>query len=262
MDHLPQSLRAPEDCPMGAEPWAIRGDRHGVLLLHGLTGSPWELAPLARALVAEGRSVAVPLLAGHGTAPRALECTQWGDWLASGRAALHWLERHCRRIDVVGFSMGGLVALRLVAEIAPLQRGRLVLLAPALAIQPWQARVLGTLRRLGLAPVLGAPNAKVNAAQRPPRYDVLPLRSVYELLDFQKDVLSRPRPEVQGALLLHGLSDKSIPADPSVALAASHLGKVLQSQTIAGAGHLLLTDPGGAERVATVLQFIHQPFHG
>ncbi len=257
---LPQSLRTPVDCPVGAEPWAVRGDRHGVLVLHGLTGSPWEVAPLARALAAEGRSVAVPLLAGHGTAPRALECTRWGDWLASGRSGLHWLERHCRRIDVVGFSMGGLVALRLAAELAPVQRGKLVLLAPALALQPWQAKVVEGLRRVGLAPLLGTPNAGVAPAQRPPRYDVLPMRSVFELIDFQADVLARRPPDVEAALLLHGLADRSIPAERSVARAQAHMGASLQVQRIAGAGHMLLTEPGGADRVAQVLQFIHQPF--
>lgn len=256
---LPQCLRAPVDCPAGAEPRAVRGDRHGILVLHGLTGSPWEVMPLATALAAEGRSVAVPLLAGHGTTPRALECTHWSDWLASGRDALRWLERHCRRIDVVGFSMGGLVALRLIAEVAPAQRGRLVLLAPALAIQPWQSAALRTLRRVGLAPVLAAPNAKGPVAQRPPRYDVLPLRAVYEMLDFQKDVLNRPAPSVEAALLLHGLADRSIPAERSTALAQAHLGSALEAHLIARAGHLLLTDAGGADRVAEVLHFIHRP---
>lgn len=258
MGLLPQALRTPVDCPAGAEPWAVRGDRHGVLVLHGLTGSPWEVAPLARALAAAGRTVAVPLLAGHGTEPRALECTSWGDWLESGRAGLRWLERHCRRIDIVGFSMGGLVALRLAAEVAPVQRGRLVLLAPALAVQPWQESLLSGLRRLGFAPLLATPNSRLSPAARPPRYDALPVRSVFELLDFQRDVLARPAPDVEAALLLHGLSDRSIPAERSIAKAEALLGKSVHVQRIAGAGHMLLTEQGGEMHVAKVLQFIER----
>lgn len=255
-DALPQSLRAPAICPVGAEPMAVQGDRRGALLLHGLTGSPWELAPLARALAEDGRSVAVPLLAGHGTSPRALENTAWTDWLASGRSALRWLEKRCRRIDVIGFSMGGLAALRLVAEIAPSQRGRLVLIAPALAVAPWQARLLQGIRALGLAPMLTSPNGLLPPAQRPPRYDELPLRAVYQMLEFQADVLRRPPPDVQACLVLHGTADRSIPTEPALARVRQLLGDIAEVRRVTGAGHLLLTERAGAERVQAVMEFL------
>lgn len=255
-DALPQSLRAPAICPVGAEPIAVQGDRRGALLLHGLTGSPWELAPLAMALAADGRSVAVPLLAGHGTSPRALENTTWTDWLASGRSALRWLEKRCRRIDVIGFSMGGLAALRLVAEIAPSQRGRLVLIAPALAVAPWQEPLLQALKSLGLAPVLTSPNGLLPPAQRPPRYDQLPLRAVYQMLEFQADVLRRPPPDVQACLVLHGTADRSIPAEPALGRVRQLLGDIADVRRVAGAGHLLLTEQAGAERVQAVMEFL------
>lgn len=255
-DALPQSLRAPAICPVGAEPIAVLGDRRGALLLHGLTGSPWELAPLARALAEDGRSVAVPLLAGHGTSPRALENTAWTDWLASGRSALRWLEKRCRRIDVIGFSMGSLAALRLVAEIAPSQRGRLVLIAPALAVAPWQARLLQGIRAIGLAPVFTSPNGLLPPDQRPPRYDELPLRAVYQMLDFQADVLRRPPPDVQACLVLHGTADRSIPAEPALARVRQLLGDIAEVRQIPRAGHLLLTEKAGPERVQAVLEFL------
>lgn len=253
---LPQSLRRPSICPEGAEPVAVAGDRRGVLLLHGLTGSPWELRPLADALVGEGRSVAVPLLAGHGTSPRALENAQWNDWLSSGRTALRWLERRCRRVDVVGFSMGGLVALRLIAELAPSQRGRLVLLAPALAVAPWQATLLRGLRAAGLAPVLTSPNGLLPPGQRPPRYDELPLRAVYQLLDLQADVCRRPPPAVEACLVLHGTADVSIPAEPALARVRQLLGDVAEVWRVPNAGHLLLTEPEGPQRVQAVVEFL------
>lgn len=253
---LPQSLRRPAICPEGAEPIAVQGDRRGVLLLHGLTGSPWELRPLAEALAREGRSVAVPLLAGHGTSPRALENTTWNDWLSSGRTALRWLERRCRRVDVVGFSMGGLAALRLVAELAPSQRGRLVLLAPALAVAPWQATLLRGLRAAGLAPVLTSPNGLLPPGQRPPRYDELPLGAVYQMLDLQADVLRRPPPDVEACLVLHGTADASIPAEPALARVRQLLRDVAEVRRIPNAGHLLLTEPAGPERVQAVVEFL------
>ena len=39
----------------------------GILLIHGFTGSPWDLRPLGEALLARGFHVKAPLLPGHGT---------------------------------------------------------------------------------------------------------------------------------------------------------------------------------------------------
>ena len=61
------------------------GDRSGVLLLHGLTGSPYTFGPLARVLSEQGYEVSVPLLPGHGTTPNQLRYTGWNDWLVAAR---------------------------------------------------------------------------------------------------------------------------------------------------------------------------------
>ena len=48
----------------------------GVLLLHGLTGTPYDVAPFAEALFARGFAVRAPLLAGHSDLA-SLESTSW-----------------------------------------------------------------------------------------------------------------------------------------------------------------------------------------
>ena len=57
-------------------PISIAGDGRGVLCLHGLTGTPFEVRPLAEALGTAGYTVEVPLLAGHGATLRDLAATQ------------------------------------------------------------------------------------------------------------------------------------------------------------------------------------------
>ena len=54
-------------------PIFIPGKGPAALCLHGFTGTPYEVAPLARALAAAGFAVSAPLLAGHGDSPAALE---------------------------------------------------------------------------------------------------------------------------------------------------------------------------------------------
>lgn len=86
----------------------------GVLLIHGFTGSTRELDPLARYLHQQGLTVHAPLLKGHGTTPEEMSRTTWVDWWASALKGYQLLkEKGCRQLVVIGFSMGGLLALKL-----------------------------------------------------------------------------------------------------------------------------------------------------
>lgn len=89
----------------------------GVLLLHGLTGTPEEVRPLGEALGRRGFRCLGPWLAGHGSSPRLLGRTSWRDWEASAREAYGRLWRQCRTVALVGLSMGGLLALRLAVRV-------------------------------------------------------------------------------------------------------------------------------------------------
>ena len=64
-----------------------------MLLVHGFTGSPYELHLLAAHLHAIGYSCLVPRLAGHHQSLATLAATGWADWLGSAEAALHELHR-------------------------------------------------------------------------------------------------------------------------------------------------------------------------
>ena len=55
------------------------GQRVGVLLVQGFTGSPAALVPWGRHLAAQGLGVSVPCLPGHGTTWQELNRTTWAD---------------------------------------------------------------------------------------------------------------------------------------------------------------------------------------
>ena len=50
------------DLMPGAEPWSCDGGPVGVLVVHGFTGNPQSMRPLAEALGAAGFTVSLPLL--------------------------------------------------------------------------------------------------------------------------------------------------------------------------------------------------------
>ena len=88
----------------------------GVLLVHGVTGSPTEMKSLGRKLAAQGFTVACPQLAGHCSSLKEMKTTRWADWYATLEASLDFLRGECETVFVSGLSMGALLALKLAAD--------------------------------------------------------------------------------------------------------------------------------------------------
>jgi carboxylesterase len=102
----------------GCEPFSAHGSRDGVLVLHGFTGNPQSLRPLAEVLARQGYSVELPRLPGHGTSVEDMMTTTWADWSGAALAAFDDLARRCDTVAVAGLSMGGGLAC-FVAEQRP-----------------------------------------------------------------------------------------------------------------------------------------------
>ncbi|HWV37186.1 MAG TPA: alpha/beta fold hydrolase [Vulgatibacter sp.] len=116
------------------DPFELGRGPDAVLMLHGFSGSPFELRPLAYQLAGRGFRCRVPLLPGHGPSAD-LAATTEADWLAGAEDALSSLRRETTgRLFLVGFSMGATLAIRLAAAEGANLSG-LVLLAPALALK-------------------------------------------------------------------------------------------------------------------------------
>ncbi len=118
------------------------------LLLHGFTGSPWDVRPLGEALAARGLHVKAPRLPGHGTTPEAMLEAGHRHWEEAAHEALHAL-RGFRHVFVAGLSMGALLGLRLAARLPEQVRG-LVLIAPAARFKGPKMALLKGLRRTRL----------------------------------------------------------------------------------------------------------------
>jgi carboxylesterase len=116
----------------GAEPFDHSGGPVGVLLCHGFTGSPQTLRGWADYLAAQGLTVSLPRLPGHGTTWQDLARTGGDDWFAEVDAAFGKLASRCEQVFVFGLSMGGCLALRVAETRGAAVRG-LVLVNPSLA---------------------------------------------------------------------------------------------------------------------------------
>jgi carboxylesterase len=136
----------------GAEPFSARGNGArgsvGVVVVHGFTANPIGTRPLGMRLAAEGYSVEVPLLPGHGTSPRDLARTRYSDWRGTVAHALTTLERGCDRIVLVGHSMGGSITLDLAGSGAHALAGAVVINALVLQREELIARAAPVLQYL------------------------------------------------------------------------------------------------------------------
>ena len=97
------------DMPLlpGAEPYSADGGSTGILLIHGFTSSPKSMKPWGERMAAEGHTVRVPRLPGHGTRWQDMNLTRWEDWYAEADRAFLELQSACDAVFVFGLSMGG-----------------------------------------------------------------------------------------------------------------------------------------------------------
>jgi len=94
----------------------LRGNRCGVLLIHGLTGTPTEMRFVGNGLNRAGFSVLGMQLAGHCGDERDLLATGWRDWYASVLAAADCFREQVDHLFVAGLSMGAILALKLAID--------------------------------------------------------------------------------------------------------------------------------------------------
>lgn len=114
----------------------LPGGRTGVLLLHGLGGTPLEMRELGEGLAALGYSVHCPQLAGHCGSYDDLKAVRWHDWFASAAAALKSLRQTCDTVIVGGLSTGAILSLNLAARYPDMVDG-VAALAPTLWLNGW-----------------------------------------------------------------------------------------------------------------------------
>lgn len=103
----------------------IPGKMPAVLLIHGFGGSPYDLKPLTEKLVKNNIAVYSILLSGHGTSPKDLLKVGEGDWYKEVLSAYDYLDKKYGKVSVVGFSIGGALAIKLATE-RPVKRIALI----------------------------------------------------------------------------------------------------------------------------------------
>ena len=226
------------------------------------------MLPLAEVLAAAGLEVHGPLLPGFGMDIENLDKTQWQDWVRAAQKAWAQVQNGAETTLLLGFSMGGAVALTLTA-----QPDRLVLIAPFWRLADRRARLLpiaqylvpqlrpfqnadftagvvrSQFRRLEPTLDLDDPDVQRELKEKV----VLPTSSLVQLERLGRAAY-RAAPHVKTpALVLQGRSDTTVsPADTR--RLAARLGSPITFTEVSGTHELIRPGAAGFEEVLRQLK--------
>lgn len=125
----------------------------GVLLIHGMSDSPYSMRVLAERVQAAGAYALSMRVPGHGTAPSGLRDVEWEDMAAAVRLAARHASEQAQGAPLVliGYSNGGALAvhyaLEALADESLVMPARMLLMSPEIgitrlaALAIWQERI-------------------------------------------------------------------------------------------------------------------------
>lgn len=142
--------------------YRIAGGKIGVLLIHGLCGTPAEMRFVAMGLARAGYTVHCPTLAGHGGTRHDIVNTTWQDWYRSAEVALDQIRKDCDTVIVGGLCLGSIIGLHLAANNRDKVQG-VALFSPTLWINgwamPWYTKLFSLVRTRWMANLMEFPDA-------------------------------------------------------------------------------------------------------
>ncbi|ASN05783.1 alpha/beta hydrolase [Virgibacillus necropolis] len=166
----------------GAEPFYFEGNRIGILVSHGFTGSTQSMRPLGKAYAAAGYTVCGLRLKGHGTHYEEMEQTTYQDWIASIEEGYQWLKKRCDTIFVTGLSMGGTLSLYMAENHPEVQA--IVLINAAVNVP--EMETASQIEDARFLDAIGSDIKKLGIKEL--AYEKTPVQSIKEILKLMEEV--------------------------------------------------------------------------
>jgi len=234
----------------------LPGSGVSALLIHGLSGTPYEMRYLGDRLAASGMRVHGVKLAGHAAAPEDLGATTHFNWYESVVEGFERLRSHGEPNVVIGLSAGAVLAARLALD-QPEEVAGVVMLAPAFYLPLWKRTALRVMSRApALADQIYLHNAAGSdihdaAARRiHPGTRLLPLKTALSLIELSDHVRGRLSELTQPALVIHGRNDHTCPFAKNVDFVMSRLGRANKRSVVLEESFHVVTVDSERERVA------------
>ena len=240
----------------GAEPWSADGDEVGVLVLHGFTGSPASVRPWGQALAAEGWTVRVPRLPGHGTTWQEMNRTRWEDWYAEADRNYRELREHCTTVFVMGLSMGGTLTLGLAEQYGDSISG-IVLVNPSVHTERSDRFLLPALQ-LVVPGFPGISNDIAKPGQDEIAYATIPLKAAHSLAGLWKRVKGDIAKVSQPVLLFRSAVDHVVEPSNAVFILSHISSSDVHEEVLPDSFHVATLDHDAEVIVRDSIAFVRR----
>ncbi|HEY7957669.1 MAG TPA: alpha/beta fold hydrolase [Polyangia bacterium] len=257
-----RGLQRVEVTPFGLGPTDARA---GVVLVHGFTGTPFEMRLLGEHLASSGFQVVGPQLAGHVGTTGDLARTRWPDWLDSVERAFDALSARCDEVAVCGLSLGGILTLEL-ARLRPEVKA-IAALAPALWLYPAAMRFDRMMQRLPRSSRWAMPKLAGSDIFDPEMRRLnkvaqgragMPLAALHSLIELGRELTPRLSEITQPALLIHSRRDHTVPPACSERIAVSLGSKVVKRLELERSFHVITLDVEREQVFRAVAAHLHE----
>jgi carboxylesterase len=250
------------------EPFSLGEGPGQALLIHGFPGTPAEMRSLGTALAGDGWRADGLLLPGFGPGIVTLETCRMDDWLEACRSAWEAIPAGPAPRLLLGYSMGGALALTLAAQRPP---DLLVLVAPFWKLPGFLPRLVPLARRFlprlrpfqkanfqdprlrqmlgSILPDLDLDDPQVQELIR--QEFVLPLDVINEMFRLGRSAYRLAAQVACPVLIIQGAQDPLVRPKETRRLAQRLVPGPVRYVEIAG-GHDLLAQDGGAPVVAAL----------
>jgi len=233
-----------------------------VLLVHGFTGTPFEMRFLGGQLARHGFRALGVRLPGHGIDPLALEHVRATDWINEVRAALFRLPP-AEKVHLVGLSMGALIA-ALVAADHPERVASLSLCAPALYLNRGRSMLMRLTALRVLSPGLRfiakgkSDMHDLRMLARTPRMERTPAEAA-EQFGLVRAWARLALPHVVApALVVYSQQDRTVPLSAALACAKLIGSRPVRMVRLERSSHVLTLDVERVRVAGEIERFIRE----
>ena len=199
---------------VGTNEYVLEKGDSAVILIHGIGGNPYSMKEIATYLYGNGLSVYAILLPGHGTSVFDLEKTTWRDWQDAVEKSYQEVSKKHKKVYVLGYSLGSLLALDLASRHdldgvivinAPIKLipGFVDVLPIVYLVEKYHIRGFISFDELPLATDLKL-------------YQSLPIKSVFQLVEFKDMVSSNLNKINEKILVIQSVKDDVVDPESAV----------------------------------------------
>lgn len=258
----PPSPSAPN---VDTNPFYFPGEGVSALLVHGLSGTPYEMRYLGERLAARGVRVRGVKLAGHAGAPEELGLSHYDQWYESVINGLEELRTFGEPNVVIGLSMGAVLSARLAADQREAVAG-LVMLSSAFFLPTGATAALRVVRMLGavgerlyLHNSQGSDIHDAAARRVHPSARLMPLAAPLRLLELGAIVKPKLRSITQPSLVMHSRRDHTCPMKKNLSFVMKNLASPEKRAVELEESYHVITVDSEKDRVASeVIDFVER----